>query len=439
MRLDVYIENRLIGVLEQPDINKYVFTYAPHAAPEDCISLLMPVRTESWVHYGSVHPVFQVSLPEGVLRAVLERKCVKMFDRFGDMELLATIGAHLIGRLRVVQAGSPLQTGSPSQALEVLLSAGSEAFLDQFMDIQAQYSGVSGAFPKVLAKSPTGRSASADRSTLFFDKWIVKTSSDDTPGLVLNEFFGLRLAQNVGLEVPEYRLSDDAKRLLIKRFDIDEQGNHLGFEDMCALTGRPSVEKFTGSVERIINTLNELCPPREAARARDAFFLQYLTCMAMRNGDAHMKNFGLLYDHPKNARLSPAYDLVTMCAYAPRDAQTGDAVDMPALTFGGVRRWPTAQTFKALADRCLIGTPRRKQIVAQVVSGFLVTGQELVDYVAEQGAAFSPVAKRLLELWSCGVRLHSSDAAQDLWDLAQTIECDPEGEPVYVKPERVRY
>lgn len=439
MKLDVYIHGRLVGVLEQTDINRYVFTYAHDANPEDAVSLIMPVRAESWVHHGGLHPVFQVSLPEGVLRSVLTRKYAKFFPQFGDMELLSTIGAHLIGRLRIVPHGNPLVSDSPSDGLEDLLSVDSKALVDQFLEIRAVYSGVSGAFPKVLAKSPTGLSAPTDRSTMVFDKWIVKTNSTSTPDLVLNEYFGMILAQNVGLTVPEYLLSDDAQRLLIKRFDVDEQGNSLGFEDMCALIGQASVDKFSGSVERIVKTINEMCPPREAARAREAFYLQYATCMAMRNGDAHMKNFGLLYDHPDNARLSPAYDMVTMSAYAPRCEESGDAVDMPALTFGGVRRWPTQKTLKALAARCLVSASRQKALSAQMAEGFLQTARQIDHHVRQERLECAPIGKRLLELWACGIALHDDQVAQEIAALAAGIECDEHAPEIYVKPEKVRY
>ncbi|NYT61919.1 type II toxin-antitoxin system HipA family toxin [Alcaligenaceae bacterium] len=441
MKLDVFVLDRLVGVLEQTEINKYVFTYLPGTNPEDCVSLLMPVRTESWVSFGGLHPVFQVSLPEGVLRSILQAKYAKFFDRFGDIELLSTIGSHLIGRLKVVPHGQRPKPDSPSDGLENLLAIDSEGLLEHFFDVRAQYSGVSGAFPKALSKSPVGGlTEQADRPALVFDRWIVKTNSDLTPDLALNEYFGMKLAQNVGLETPEYLLSDDAQRLLIKRFDIDEQGLHIGFEDMCALFGYPASEKFTGSVERIIKTINEMCMPREAAHARDAFYLQYLTCMTMRNGDAHLKNFGLIYDRPGNARLSPVYDMVTMCAYAPRTPDGYDALDMPALTLGGVRRWPTDKTVKTLANRCLISVARQKQLIQQMIDGFIVTSKEIPQYIDDKRSESSAIGKRLLELWSCGIRLYDVPAADHILELSNGIVIGEQGDgEVYIKPDRARY
>lgn len=45
-----------------------------------------------------------------------------------------------------------------------------------------------------------------------------------------------------------------------------------------------------------------------------------LSCI-VGNGDAYLKNFGLLYSNPtqRDARLAPAYDIVNTTAYIPED------------------------------------------------------------------------------------------------------------------------
>jgi hypothetical protein len=50
------------------------------------------------------------------------------------------------------------------------------------------------------------------------------------------------------------------------------------------------------------------------------FMLIALNC-ALRNGDAHLKNFGIVYDDVQGeARLAPVYDLVTTSVYLPKDS-----------------------------------------------------------------------------------------------------------------------
>lgn len=64
MKLDVYVNQALVGTLEQVEVNRFVFAYQANVTSSQAVSLLMPVRLESWVH-AALHPVFQVSLPEG--------------------------------------------------------------------------------------------------------------------------------------------------------------------------------------------------------------------------------------------------------------------------------------------------------------------------------------------------------------------------------------
>ncbi len=74
---------------------------------------------------------------------------------------------------------------------------------------------------------------------------------------------------------------------------------------------------------------------------RSLFRLFVLNC-AVRNGDAHLKNFGVVYDDTRSdARLAPVYDIVTTSAYLPKDQM--------ALTLNGTPAWPDARRLTHLA------------------------------------------------------------------------------------------
>lgn len=45
------------------------------------------------------------------------------------------------------------------------------------------------------------------------------------------------------------------------------------------------------------------------------FYEQLVFSIMLRNGDAHLKNFGVLYTHPGDARLAPMFDVVTTAIY----------------------------------------------------------------------------------------------------------------------------
>ena len=394
--LDVYVGERRVGSLDRRGVTEYAFSYLPDVPSECAVSLLMPVRNEPWVH-RSLHPPFQVSLPEGHLKRKILSISNKREWKISDLNLLSIVGGSMIGRLRFYCRGqSPLVARCEP-------------------DITF---GVSGGFPKYLDPY-----------------WIIKINDDDHPSLVLNEYFGLKLAKRMGLPTPDFQLSDDANRIAIRRFDFDEAGQHLGFEDMCALQALNASDKFAGTVEKVLKTINAYCLDTErAAKSREQFYAQYMACMAIRNGDAHLKNFGLVYSNRKDAMLTPVYDMVSMSVYAPR-AQNGDALDAPAMSFEGSKKWFTPTAALKFGRACLVSGAQQKRIGDKLVEAMYATANEL-SLAADDHPEFRPVAKRMLELWSQGVALHSESLSGDVLRLAGDIATD---EPAYKKRQLVRY
>lgn len=446
MKLDVYSNDTRIGSLEQVDLTSFVFRYLPGVEDRDAVSLLMlpSVKTE-WEH-RFLHPVFQVSLPEGILRQTIVKTNAKKHLQFGDTEILATIGSHLVGRIKVTPAGEPLQGASPVDELNELMCESETELLDQYLHTHANFSGVSGAFGKYLSKSPVLGTPSG-HTTLAFDHWIVKHNDEDHKDIVFNEFYSMTVAKRMGIPVPEFISPPDFSKLIIKRFDVVEsEGSHpsrnsnrdhlhLGFEDMCALMGLNADQKFSGSVERVLKSINSFCAPARAKRGREQFFDQYLACMALRNGDAHLKNFGLIYSGPEDVRLAPAYDIVSSSVYAPalkrgvlHEAQTIlDADDEPSMSLNGVRRWLDERALQYLAARCSVNQGQIGDAGERLAAAMLTTGQEMAEHVStlpEKAA----MAKRMLELWSRGIRLHCQGTSEALAQFSRSIETD---RPVY--------
>jgi serine/threonine-protein kinase HipA len=61
--------------------------------------------------------------------------------------------------------------------------------------------------------------------------------------------------------------------------------------------------------------------PLHTQRSLHALFDMVALSCIVGNGDAHLKNFGLLYSDPttEDCRLAPAYDIVNTTAYIPED------------------------------------------------------------------------------------------------------------------------
>ncbi|MDO8843297.1 HipA domain-containing protein [Methylicorpusculum sp.] len=73
------------------------------------------------------------------------------------------------------------------------------------------------------------------------------------------------------------------------------------------------------------------CSPVNKMRSLQQFFKMVVLNNCLQNGDAHLKNFGLLYDDLSAIRLAPAYDVVRTKVYIKQD--------IAALTLLGSKRW----------------------------------------------------------------------------------------------------
>ncbi|MES9822676.1 MAG: HipA domain-containing protein, partial [Candidatus Thiodiazotropha sp.] len=137
------------------------------------------------------------------------------------------------------------------------------------------------------------------------------------PGLAANEFLCLSAARRAGIETSDFDLSDDGRLLLLDRFDLDQNGIRLGFEDVASIMGlcvrdTLSDRKYHGSYEMIAESLKMIgLSARDLAR----FYEQVALSVMVRNGDGHLKNFGVLYRNAGDIRLSPLYDVITTAIY----------------------------------------------------------------------------------------------------------------------------
>lgn len=419
MKLDIYVQDRRVGVLEQTDITQFVFTYLPDVPPELAVSLLMPPRTQSWTN-PFLFPVFQVSLPEGAVRQRLERSFAKNFPVFNDMALLAIVGENLVGQVKAVPFGQPLSERTVHESLSNLLGADLTPLVEHYLGADGRGPGVSGGFLKFLASSPVGDTGTT--RTVALDEWIVKLEDPERDHIVLLEHFGMMAARKMGLPTAQTHLSESGDRLLVKRFDVDSNGMALGFEDMCAMMGRPSHEKFTGSAERIVKMIKAFCPGRAGLAQLEQFYSQYLLTAAIRNGDAHLKNFGFLYEPGKAPTLAPVYDMLSMSVYAPRN-DNGDAMDDMALTLGGTKRWPSDKAMGELAHACHVTPSRQAAIKKRLGQALTETAQEVAAYLREKPQqGFCAQASRMIELWSHGLRMIDPATSEVLMETVAQIE-----------------
>src|SRR6202789_2460968 len=347
--IKVWTDSQEAGMLDRSGERGSSFAYAPEALPARAVSATMPVRLPSWDIRFGLPPIFEMNLPEGVLRERLRLAFAKATGSFDEFDLLGVVGRSQVGRIRYTGQREQLQEDVPFQSVDEILEhrRGGDLFrylIEKF----AAFSGISGVQPKVLVRDEAAFSALDGSCQSLSESYrgathIVKFwEQNEFPQLAANEYFCLEVAKACGLEVPLYRLSEDALALVIDRFDLRSDGTYRGFEDFCVLNARRTDEKYRGSYETsIMKRFTQFAnSPHLVEDTERLFTLIALNC-ALRNGDAHLKNFGIIYDDVQSeARLAPVYDLVTTSVYLPKDSM--------ALTLHGTTKWASAKELQRL-------------------------------------------------------------------------------------------
>jgi serine/threonine-protein kinase HipA len=309
-RLDVHTPQGMAGLLAKE--STFVFNYG-EVEPDAAVSLTMPVRRKSYSS-GALMNVFAMNRPEGYLRYIIEERLAR-FGTPSDMFLLFLAGRNQIGRLTYALHGQTVPEGE-GERLDELLSSPSGQLFERLVSKYALGSGISGVQPKTvvpLAPEVPASVATLDaHATLPLTTVIVKAEGDDYAGIARNEFLCMSVAREAGFDVPDFWLSNDGLLFVMARFDRAPDGTPLGFEDMSVLTGN---DKYRGSYEMIGRAVEVYTGADFRAQSLRLFERVALSCF-LRDGDAHMKNIGIVYADPTGPRrLSPIYDVVCTGVY----------------------------------------------------------------------------------------------------------------------------
>jgi serine/threonine-protein kinase HipA len=237
----------------------------------------------------------------------------------------------------------------------------------------------------------------AMKTTAAVGDYIVKTGRPDLPGLAINEYLCLEVVRKTGLHVPQTTLSQDGDVLAIMRFDRTETGEWLGVEDFCALKGLDPVSKYRGSLEEIAKLLSIYVPQNRLTESALRLYKLLLLNYALRNADAHLKNFALTYTSAADVTLAPVYDVVTVIAYPEYKN------DLPGLTISGKKVWRSGKLIHQYgAVRLSLTAPQMAAGVEEVCTA-IAESAPLVSQFAEAYPAFREIGKRMLTAWEIGM------------------------------------
>ncbi|MCX4798230.1 type II toxin-antitoxin system HipA family toxin [Streptomyces sp. NBC_01242] len=310
----VFLDDRRVGVLGYHDGNTW-FDYTDLSAEHPVLGQGFerdPRKRRSGS--GSVPEWFANLLPEpgSGLRHMIATELSK--KKLHDFVLLSHLGEDLPGAVRVV----------PDVPLDGLPDHEPTSMCEHEHALRFSLAGVQPKFSmryegKALVLPATGSGGD----------WIVKLPDQRFPAVPENEFAMLKWAGRAGIDVPESHLvpgtlirnlpegtiGPDEHALAIRRFDRTDDGR-VHQEDFAQVREVSAEAKYDkANYEGIGRVISAVCPVEDAVE-----YLRRLAAFTlMGNADAHLKNWTLRYPTVRQARLSPAYDLVCVTAYPKAD------------------------------------------------------------------------------------------------------------------------
>lgn len=270
-----------------------------------------------WVKRQRLHPILSNLLPEGALREMLALGLKVHLD--DEFQLMGYLGRDLPGAL----VATPVAIDNvPPYVLRHDDAPGS---VEISFEEGIHHFSLAGVQMKFSMRRQDGRyhiTESGDRGD-----WIVKPPSTRHRNVPLNEYSAMCLAGLAGVDIPEIQLVKVAKldklpqinlpgeeyAFAIRRFDRNGQ-ERIHTEDFAQVLIKYPHEKYDSASYEQIGKIIYNFTGHGLANVQQ-FARRLLVNILLANGDAHLKNWSLIYPDTITPELSPAYDIVTTRVY----------------------------------------------------------------------------------------------------------------------------
>jgi len=324
--LNVYLNLIFIGKLSK-EKGRLSFVYdqqyvLDNRAP---LSASLPLQVMSFDH-NSTSPFFSGLLPDEPVRSRLAHYL--HISSSNTFALLKAIGGECAGSISLYPPEDKINFNAKYQYKELNNVEANKLFASlERHPLLAGDEGIrisgAGAQNKLVISFVNGNVAIPLESTP--STHIIKPAIKRLEDTVFNEYFCMQLAYNIGLNVPKVEILwlDKTPYYLIRRYDRNYKNPknilRLHQEDFCQALdispemkyeneGGPSLSKcFTFLDSRISNGkiagINKI-------NLFDAIIFNFI----IGNGDAHGKNFSILYTE-SGEQLAPLYDLLCTIVY----------------------------------------------------------------------------------------------------------------------------
>ncbi len=379
----IYHHDIPIATFEQDDQN-YLIDYQ-NLSLEHSITLSLPNTQKFYTYSHRFPPYFESFLPEGYLYEIFKNLLTKEYGYIDDYLIFARLAPNIKSRLRFQSDFAGLDFDFLD--IDTISQNDTRDTFQKLLYTFLEKNAISGVQPKTIALLK-------DKETLRVNEYIVKTWGDEYPRLAENEYFCLKACEKAGIKIPDIRLSQNKQFLIVKNFIFDGETTY-GFEEILSLQDKNRTAKYNGSYEQVAKTIARFSTEKKASLS--AYYKMVVMNYLLKNGDAHLKNFGLLFaDDFHSIRLSPVYDVVNTTAYIFRDK--------PALTLQGEKIWFGREELVTFGiTHCLLTRKEAEASYLACSDALQETIDDIKAYVAKE-PDFQTIGQRMIEAFRLSLR-----------------------------------
>jgi serine/threonine-protein kinase HipA len=379
------------NLMYDEETREFIFNYT-HDNP---ISLTMPYSSKSYTSHYHLHPIFDMHMPEGYLFEIFKNLLTKEHGKLDDYMLFTHLSKNIEGYITY----DDRHKEEAVLDLEDIINDEDDNLFSKLVKMFLNNSAISGVQPKVLATLQ-------DKATLSSKEYIVKSFGDEYPHLAENEYFCMKALGYAGIKTPKFWLSKNKRLFIVDKFTYKKEKDcFYGFEEFCVLFGHNKDKKYYGSYEQIAKAITKISTQKEDDL--EQFFKMTVMNYLLKNGDAHLKNFGILYDAGMQKRfLAPAYDVVCTNIYLPKDK--------PALTLLGKKVWFDKEDLIAFGQTyCLLTQKEAEQNYEVCVEAVKTIREEIVQYT-KGNDEFQSFSERFIKILDFSLDENSSKTYKDI-------------------------
>ena len=322
--LNVYFKNILAGYLIY-DKGLLSFQYSTeYLSNRDNMPLSASMPLTKDVFDDKVtKPFFDGLLPEDTARVQIAR--ILRTDSRNTFALLKGIGADCAGAISIQPQNAQISNepkpeyryASDNDAYDILNSLKTRPLYIGDDDFRISGSGAQDKLIACIIDNKLALPLNGTPST-----HIIKPNIEGYKDTVFNELFCMKLAKSCGLNTPEcfIKTIKDKSFYVVERYDreqINGLWTRIHQEDFCQILNILPENKYESdggpNLASCFELLNKISAP---ASSKIAFIDLVIFNYLIGNGDAHAKNFSILYKN-NTPELAPCYDLMCTAILAP--------------------------------------------------------------------------------------------------------------------------